>query len=240
MNQVPSAEEHPYGDQLCLCALGAWPGLTCRTQVLIVKACWNKRRCSQQPSPPKMQDDCKGRGLSQPLEIAFEVSALWWPPGTDDWVVPVLEVRGLWSELFTFLCQSWAMLKQFKEWIYILKVWTAELFSCFIPKLAWKSHLAGSDNQKILLQDTVRVVSYSFFSMLITALQTAYMEIKEIAISSLIVGIIVVLRKTKLRRMNCSCIIQTAALTRLNVRLHLMVRVSQSQNLELHIDSESI
>lgn len=35
--------------------------------------------------------------------------------------------------------------------------------------------------------------------MLITALQTAYMEIKEIAISSLIVGIIVVLRKTKLR-----------------------------------------
>lgn len=76
--------------------------------------------------------------------------------------------------------------------------------------------------------------------MLITALQTAYMEIKEIAISSLIVGIIVVLRKTKLRRMNCGCIIQKAALTRLNVRLHLMVRVSQSQNLELHIDSESI
>lgn len=35
--------------------------------------------------------------------------------------------------------------------------------------------------------------------MLITALQTAYMEIKEIAISSLIVGIIAVLRKTKLR-----------------------------------------
>lgn len=35
--------------------------------------------------------------------------------------------------------------------------------------------------------------------MLITALQKAYMEIKEIAISSLIVGIIVVLRKTKLR-----------------------------------------
>jgi len=33
--------------------------------------------------------------------------------------------------------------------------------------------------------------------MLITALQTAYMEIKEIAISSLIVGIIVVLRKTE-------------------------------------------
>lgn len=35
--------------------------------------------------------------------------------------------------------------------------------------------------------------------MLITALQTAYMEIKEIAISSLIVGIIVVLSKTKPR-----------------------------------------
>lgn len=35
--------------------------------------------------------------------------------------------------------------------------------------------------------------------MLIIALQTSYMEIKEIAISSLIVGIIVVLRKTKLR-----------------------------------------
>lgn len=35
--------------------------------------------------------------------------------------------------------------------------------------------------------------------MLITVLQTAYMEIKEIAISSLIVGITVVLRKTKLR-----------------------------------------
>lgn len=40
--------------------------------------------------------------------------------------------------------------------------------------------------------------------------------------------------------MNCGCIIQKAALTRLNVRLHLMVRVSQSQNLELYIDSESI
>lgn len=167
VNQVPSAEEHPCGDQLCLCALGAWPGLTCKTQVLFVKACWNKRRCSEQPSPPKLQRDCKGQGLSQPLEIAFEVSALWWPPGTDDWVVPVLEVRGLSSELFTFLCQSWALLKQFKEWIYILKVWTAELFKgcffCFIPKLAWKSHLAGSDYQKILLQDTVGVVSYSSF-----------------------------------------------------------------------------
>lgn len=67
------------------------------------------------------------------------------------------------------------------------------------------------------------------------------MEIKEIAISSLIVGIIVVLRKTKLnKRMNCGCIIQKAVLTRLNVRLHLMVRVSQSQHLELHIDSKSI
>lgn len=29
--------------------------------------------------------------------------------------------------------------------------------------LPWKSHLAGSDNQKLLLQDTVWVVSYSFF-----------------------------------------------------------------------------
>lgn len=59
VNQVPSAEEHPHGDQ-CLCASGAWPGLTCETQVLIVKACWNKMRCSQQPSPPKLQHDCKG------------------------------------------------------------------------------------------------------------------------------------------------------------------------------------
>lgn len=33
--------------------------------------------------------------------------------------------------------------------------------------------------------------------MLTTALQTAYMELKEIAISSLIVGIIVVLKKTE-------------------------------------------
>lgn len=78
--------------------------------------------------------------------------------------------------------------------------------------------------------------------MLITALQTAYMEIKEIAISSPIVGIIVVLRKNwgLNKKMNCGCIIQKAALTRLNVHLHLMVRVSQSQNLELQIDSESI
>jgi len=40
--------------------------------------------------------------------------------------------------------------------------------------------------------------------------------------------------------MNCDSIIQKAALTRLNKVLHLMVRVSQSQNLALYIDSESV
>lgn len=40
--------------------------------------------------------------------------------------------------------------------------------------------------------------------------------------------------------MNCDCIIQKTALTRLNISLHLMVRVSQSQNLELHVDSKSV
>lgn len=78
----------------------------------------------------------------------------------------------------------------------------AELFKGYFPasspNLPVKSDLAGSDNQKILLQGTVWGVS-CFFSMVITALQAACTEMKVIAISSLIVGIIVFLRNTKLR-----------------------------------------